>query len=126
MRYEAEAATRWLASVASDHPGFSGSGFVDYANVSGSYVEWQVTVPAAGPVTLAVRYANGTGDGRPMDLSVGGVRVRAGWPFPATGGWAVWVTQSVTVTVGAGTTRIRLAVTTGNGGPNVDYLEVRA
>src|SRR5262249_49655932 len=40
--FEAENATLSQATVATNHPGFTGTGFVDYNNVAGSYVEWTV------------------------------------------------------------------------------------
>ncbi|HEU4424737.1 MAG TPA: CBM35 domain-containing protein, partial [Pilimelia sp.] len=60
VRYEAETATISQGTVSTQHAGFSGTGFVDYTNVAGSYVEWTVTAAAAGEATLTLRYANGT------------------------------------------------------------------
>jgi hypothetical protein len=39
IRYEVEDATISQGTVATNHLGYSGTGFVDYANVVGSYVE---------------------------------------------------------------------------------------
>ncbi|MET8454155.1 chemotaxis protein, partial [Streptomyces sp. NPDC005209] len=38
--YQAESATLSQGTVATNHTGFTGSGFVDYTNVAGSYVEF--------------------------------------------------------------------------------------
>ncbi|WP_163568899.1 carbohydrate-binding protein [Fodinicola feengrottensis] len=46
--YEAENATIVQGTVANNHTGFTGTGFVDYTNVTGSYVEFHVSVAAAG------------------------------------------------------------------------------
>ncbi len=88
--YEAENATLSQATVATNHTGFSGTGFVDYTNVAGSFVEWtNVTAAAAGNVTLTFRYANGTTVNRPMAVSVnGGSPVTVN--FNGTGSWNTW------------------------------------
>ncbi|WP_405145167.1 glycosyl hydrolase family 8 [Sphaerisporangium sp. NBC_01403] len=123
-RYEAEAATISQGSVAADHSGYSGSGFVDYTNVSGSYVQWSVNAPTAGSAGLVVRYANGTAVNRPMDISVNGTVVAAAKAFAGTGSWDTWADGTVTATLNAGANTIRATATTANGGPNVDYLTV--
>ena len=46
--YEAESATISQGTVATNHPGFTGTGFVDYSNVAGSYVEFSVPAAQAG------------------------------------------------------------------------------
>ncbi len=63
--------------VESNHSRFSGTGFVNHDNVTGSFVEWTVPASTAGLATLALLYANGTTLNRPMDLIVnGGPNVR--------------------------------------------------
>src|SRR4051794_22073095 len=57
--YEAESATLSQAVVATNHPGFTGTGFVDYNAVSGSYIEWTVPAANAGTFSVTIRYANG-------------------------------------------------------------------
>jgi Carbohydrate binding module (family 35) len=122
-RYEAETATIFDGTVDSDHTGFSGTGFVNYANEVGSYVQWTVSAAQAGTVTLGFRYANGTTVNRPMAVSANGA-APAAVDFPGTGSWDTWVTAAVTVPLAAGTNTIRATSTTTNGGPNVDYLDV--
>jgi hexosaminidase len=123
-RLEAEDAQISQGVVASNHTGFSGTGFVDYNNVVGSSVTWTVNVASAGAVTLTFRFANGTTTSRPMDVSVNGTVVAAGVGFGGTGNWDTWANKTVTVNLGAGTNTIRATATTANGGPNVDYLAV--
>jgi hypothetical protein len=105
-------------------PGFSGTGFVNYDNVVGSYVQWTVNAAQAGSATLAFRFANGSTAGRPMDISVNGALAVDEFAFPPTGAWSTWRTATVTVTVNAGTNVIRATATSAGGGPNVDYLEM--
>ncbi|GAA1531861.1 carbohydrate-binding protein [Dactylosporangium maewongense] len=125
VRYEAEKATISQGTVATNHTGYSGTGFVDYTNVAGSYVQWSVTAPAAGTATLTFRVANGTTANRPMDIAVNGTVVAAGVAFNPTASWDTWQDVTVTVPVTAGTNTVRATATTANGGPNVDYLSIR-
>jgi polygalacturonase len=124
-RYEAENATISAGVVESNHAGFSGTGFVNYDNAVGSFVEFTVNAAAAGSATLAFRFANGTTTDRPMTITVNGTAVATGLSFAGTGAWTTWQTRTVAVTLAAGTNRIRATATTANGGPNLDYLEVR-
>jgi unsaturated rhamnogalacturonyl hydrolase len=121
-RYEAEDAVISQGTVASDHTGYTGTGFVDYTNVSGSYVEFTVDAAQAGSTTLAFRFANGTTANRPMDISVNGTTVAAGVAFPGTGAWTSWQSKSVTADLAAGGNVVRATATTANGGPNLDSL----
>jgi glucose/arabinose dehydrogenase len=123
-RYEAENATISQGTVASNHTGFSGSGFVDYTNITGSYVEWTVSAANAGTATIVLRYANGTTVDRPMDIAVNGSVVAAAVSFPPTANWDTWANKTITAQVPAGSVKIRATATTANGGPNADYLDV--
>ena len=122
--YEAENATLSQAAVATNHTGYTGTGFVDYTNVTGSYVQFSVTAATAGNATLDLRFANGTTTNRPMDISVNGTVRSAGLAFAGTGSWDTWQTKTVTVPVTAGTNTIRAAATTAAGGPNLDSVSV--
>jgi unsaturated rhamnogalacturonyl hydrolase len=123
-RYEAESATIFHGTVAADHTGYTGSGFVDFTNETGSYVEFSLTAAAAGPATLTFRYANGTTADRPADIAVNGGTVSAGLSFPGTGSWTTWQTASATASLSAGTNTVRVTATTANGGANLDSLTV--
>jgi chitin-binding protein len=123
-RYEAENATIYHGQVESDHAGFSGTGFVNYDNEVGSYVQWTVNAATAGTYTARFRHANGTTTNRPMDIAVNGALAADELAFPGTGDWASWQTVGVTVPLVAGSNTIRATATTANGGPNVDYLEL--
>jgi hypothetical protein len=122
--YQAESATISQGTVATNHTGYTGTGFVDYTNVTGSYVEFSVTSGAAGTATVTFRFANGTTVNRPMDVAVNGTVVSAGVPFVSTGTWDTWQTATVTVPVSAGTNTVRATATTSNGGPNLDAITV--
>jgi alpha-galactosidase len=123
-QYEAEAGLISQGAVESNHAGFTGSGFVNYDNVIGSFVEFTVNVSQAGPTTLRLRFANGTTVNRPMDIAVNGTTAVANQAFAGTGDWANWVTVSTTVSLVAGNNTIRATATTVNGGPNLDNILV--
>jgi hypothetical protein len=125
-RFEAESATISQGVVESNHTGFTGTGFVNLDNVTGSYVQWSVPAPAAGTATLTIRYANGTTTARPMDISVNGVLVADNLSFIPTPAWDDWDTRTViNVPVNAGTNLIRATSASSAGGPNLDHLEVQ-
>ncbi|MGW7369633.1 cellulase family glycosylhydrolase, partial [Streptomyces sp. NPDC054841] len=101
-----------------------GTGFVNYTNVAGSYVEWTVDAAQAGSAALTLRYANGTTANRAMDITVNGAVVAHDKAFGGTGAWTSWSTTSVTARLKAGANTIRATATTAGGGPNVDHLAV--
>jgi uncharacterized delta-60 repeat protein len=122
---EAEAATVSGASVASNYPGYTGAGFVDFVHAGGDFVEWSVDVATSGTYALDIRYANGGTADRPLELRVDGTVLAPRLGFGPTGAWANWrtVTQSVLLTSGRHTVRVTAV---GLNGPNVDSLIVRA
>ncbi|MGO1056552.1 cellulase family glycosylhydrolase [Crossiella sp. CA198] len=121
--YQAETATISNGVVESNHAGFTGAGFVNYDNETGSYVEFTVNAATAGPATLIFRYANGTTANRPLNITVNGTAAVSGLAFPGTGAWTTWRTATASVTLTAGANKIRGTATTANGGPNLDRLD---
>ncbi|GAA4256261.1 PQQ-dependent sugar dehydrogenase [Dactylosporangium darangshiense] len=122
--YQAETATVSQGAVASNHTGYTGTGFVDYTNIAGSYVEFSVSAAATGTAQLTFRYANGTTVNRPMDITVNGNSAALNLSFGATADWDTWADQTISVTLNAGTNTVRATATTANGGPNLDRLRV--
>lgn len=122
--YQAENATIYNAVISNEHSGYTGTGFVDYNNVTGSYVEWTVNVASSGTYTLTFRYANGTTTNRPLDIYVNGSKVISNLAFNGTGAWATWSTQTANVSLNSGSNKIRATATTSNGGPNMDKLDI--
>ncbi|HZM75991.1 MAG TPA: glycoside hydrolase family 88 protein [Candidatus Limnocylindrales bacterium] len=118
--YEAESAVISQGVVESNHAGFSGTGFVNYDNVVGSYVEWTVNAPSDGSYALTIRYANGTTANRPM--SINGQTAN----FPGTGAWSTWAEVTITINLITGANQIRATATTVDGGPNVDNIAIDA
>jgi hypothetical protein len=122
--YQAENATIVQGVVESNHLNFTGTGFVNYDNASGAYVEFAVVPQTAGSTTLTFRYANGSTTNRPMSISVNGTVVNSSLAFNGTGNWDTWADASVTATLNSGTNLVRATATTANGGPNLDRLRL--
>jgi hypothetical protein len=119
---QAEDAVLFGALARTNQTGYTGTGFVDYINASGDYIEWTATMPAAASRTLTFRYAS-TGAPRLLEIKVNGTVVNTGLAFPNTGGANIWTTLTTTATLPAGTVTIR-ATATGTSGPNMDYLRI--
>ncbi len=106
--------------VASNHAGFTGTGFADFGG-NGSYIQWaHIHAPTAGNYVLSFRYANGA-SGRPCEVRVNGVST-GNLAFAATGSWTNWAVENKTVTLQAGNNTLRVAAVTMAGGPNVDKM----
>ncbi|MGH9839982.1 MAG: DUF4394 domain-containing protein [Blastocatellia bacterium] len=107
------------------HAGFTGTGFVDYAdNVAGGFTEF--SVGQTGARMLIFRYGNGSMVNRTCALTVNGTAVGT-LSFPPTGAWPTWQTVSIQVNLGtaAGNKAVRLTSTTTAGGPNLDKLDIQ-
>ncbi|MFJ8039564.1 glycosyl hydrolase family 8 [Kitasatospora sp. NPDC096147] len=122
-RYEAESAALSQGVVEANHANYSGTGFVNGDNVTGSWVEFTVNAAAAGAADLTVRYSNGTTTARPADLAVNGTVVSAARAFNSTGNWDTWADSKLSVQLKAGANKVRLTSTSANGLANVDYLD---
>lgn len=122
--FQAEDATLSNASFSDIHTGYTGTGFVDYANQVGSYVEWDVTVLSAGSYEVDLRFANGSSANRTMEIDINGSTELSSVDFNATGAWNSWSTQTFTVSLAAGANTIRATALTTDGGPNVDKITV--
>jgi glucose/arabinose dehydrogenase/phosphatidylethanolamine-binding protein (PEBP) family uncharacterized protein len=121
--YQSETGTISQGVIESNHAGFTGTGFVNYDNVVGSYVEYTVNAAQAGSHSLVFRYANGTAVDRPLNVTVDGTQSTA-VSFPSTTVWTTWREVTTTVTLKAGANKVRGTATTANGGPNADRLTV--
>jgi hypothetical protein len=119
--YEAEQGVLKGAVVATNQPGYTGTGFVHYINASGDFIEWTINVPAAGSFLLKFRYANGGTTNRPLKLQINATIVATSFAFAPTGGWATWSLSSSAANLIAGANKIRLT-TIGSNGPNIDNL----
>jgi hypothetical protein len=124
--YQAETASlSGGASVATDHAGYTGSGFVGGytdGNKPNATTTFSVSVTSAGVRAVTIRYANGTGSTRTMSLSVNGASVRQ-LSLPATANWDSWgtIVETVTLNSGANTIAIRYGAAD-SGNINLDNI----
>lgn len=122
--YEAENATLSGPSVGTQYAGYSGTGYADYNNATGDYIEFTLNANTAGVHPVAFRYANGGASDRPLSMKVNGGIVVGSLSFPATAGWTTWAytaTNLLTLTAGINTVRI---TSIGSNGANVDQMLV--
>ncbi|MEU4770106.1 GDSL-type esterase/lipase family protein [Actinosynnema sp. NPDC023794] len=123
-RYEVEAAPATCdGTIATNHTGYSGSGFCDGRNAVGAAAQFTVDAPSAGTATLSVRFANGGTGARPADLVVNGLTTQS-VSFEPAGSWDTWVTKTLSVQVNSGGNTVRLNPTGASGLPNVDHVEL--
>lgn len=120
---EAENAAYSGAIVANDHQEYTGSGYVDYQNPAGDFIEWTVEMPEAKTVMLKFRYANGNKANRPMELTLNETVLNTEFSFPSTGNWGSWVYIDTIVNMAAGVNKVRLTAN-GFSGPNMDHLAI--
>ena len=116
-------------TLATDHSGYTGHGFVGgFANV-GDSLSFTVDVPAAGDYDIDARYANSTGgDGRDTtrQLSISADGGTAGtMNLPSTGGWNNWGIATTSLNLSAGAHTITVAHTATDSG-NVNFDSVAA
>jgi hypothetical protein len=120
---EAENATYKGAAAATNHPGYSGAGFVDYRNKSNDFIEWQVKIDVPGIYNLGFAFANGNTANRPLQIAHNGMPLIV-LPFSPTFSWSSWAFSSgPSVYFMPGMHTIR-ATATGASGPNIDYLSL--
>ena len=125
--------------VASNVPGYSGSGFVDFLRPSGGFVSWDLSaaeLPEDREYLVRIRYANGGSAARTMRLEQrsastgGGVAHEYDVTFEPTGAWTDWRTKTVRVrlnAVGFDPTRLGQVISlkaVGESGPNVDWIKI--
>jgi len=122
--YEAEQATLYNAFLETIHEGYTGSGYVNYNNEYGGYIEWNVNIAKSGAYKLTFRYANASNVNRAMQISVNNSVVKEGMDFYPTGAWTTWENSSIVVNLRQGANSIRALAITAEGGPNVDYLKI--
>ena len=116
------------ACVATDHPGYTGTGFVAcYDSGFGRGATQQVFAPAAGSYTATLRYSAGP-NGPATDRTIT-VTVNGGTPqvitLPRTGSWNTWADAATTLQLNAGVNVITYSnPSTTTGWVNLDHLIV--
>lgn len=122
--YEAEDANVFGAVKTNQNNGYTGSGYADYINNTGDYVEWTVNVSQSGTYPMEIKYALASGN-RPLEIRVNGSVVVPSLAFPSTGSWTMWrYTAPFNATLLAGNNTIR-ATSIGSNGGNLDHLLIQ-
>jgi hypothetical protein len=103
------------------NPFYTGTGYVDFGG-PGSYAQYNVRRSAAGTVSIAIRYANGSAVNRPYNVLVNGVNIGQLTCTP-TGSSSTWATLSLpNVALAAGVNTIRFVVI--DAGANLDHVTI--
>lgn len=118
-----EASTPDTAStgyVQTEHAGYLGAGYWNFANETGSFATYRLNSETArDSATLAIVYANGGTADRQMAVQIGDETYTVS--FPATG-WDTWDTALVTVKIPKGNFDLTLTSKTSDGGPNIGTI----
>ena len=124
---EAENATRsGGANIATNHPGYTGTGFVDgYFNSTTALTVFTVAATSAGSATITTRYSAGNGTSTNTGFYVNGTKIK-NITFNGTGNWDTWATQTETVSLIAGNNTIGYKAETASGSSiNLDNIVVQ-
>lgn len=127
VTYQAESATLSGGAVrATDHTGYTGTGFVGgYTDGNRGNASTVFSVPAAtaGTYSVVLRYANGTSAPKTLTLAVDGATRQIS--LPATANWDSWATRTDTVTLSAGSHTLAYRFGSGDSGNvNLDAITV--
>lgn len=126
--FQAEAATlSGGATVATDHTGYTGSGFVagyTDGNKGNAATTFAVDALTAGSATVTARYANATTATMSLSLYLNGAKVRQ-ITFAPLATWDTWATSAETLTLRAGDNTIAYRFdSTDSGNINLDSVTV--
>jgi hypothetical protein len=126
--YEIEGETATLtggAAVATDHTGYSGTGFVAgyYENTTAD-TKFSINVTSGGQYTLVVRYSAGAGTSTNTALYVNGTLIQS-LTCNATTNWNTWANLNEQVSLNSGANTIEFKSTASTPACiNIDYITV--
>jgi len=122
--YEAEEGILSAGTVDNNHTGYTGDGFVNLDNQSGTYLDLTIPFPESGMWKIAIRYANGTDQNRPCEIRMDGTMVSSGFGFAPTGEWTDWAySEKLALDLEAGDHTLRITGNTSSSAPNLDHLK---
>lgn len=104
--------------------GYKADAYINLDNEQGSFVEWMVTVPAAGNYLCTFNIANGSANDRAMKIEVNNGKDYWIQPFLTTSAWTAWQERAIVLPLVEGDNIIRTTSNTAEGGPNLDYMRV--
>ncbi|ADB33101.1 glycoside hydrolase family 31 [Kribbella flavida DSM 17836] len=119
--YEAEFGSNTGTTTNTDHPGYTGTGFVDGFETAGDAVQVDTHASATGSHVIKLRYANGAPTAATRTIQVDGVNVGS-VNLPSTGNWDTWGTATLTINLTAGKRVLKVVHATG--GINLDNITV--
>jgi PelA/Pel-15E family pectate lyase len=114
----------FIAQTEAAHSGFTGEGYVDTYNKTGSYIEVEFEAPKTASYNLGVRYVHGKTDIRPAELIINNKVVNSNLDFTSTGEWTAWTTTTTMVELKAGKNTIRLSALGAQGLVNIDHISL--
>ncbi|WP_200827314.1 family 16 glycoside hydrolase [Thermomonospora echinospora] len=128
--YEAESASHsGGAKLGTDHPSYSGSGFVDGYWTEGATTQFAVQTDRDGTYHVGLRYSNGPNPApgtKSLSVYVNGTKVRQ-VPLPSTETWDQWATRIEPLTLKEGVNTIAYKYDSGDkGNVNLDSITVAA
>ena len=109
-------------STETNHDGYTGSGFIDLENESGSNISIAIEASESLVCTMEVRYSHGKTDDRSMKVNVNEATQVETLDFTPTASFDDWSTVSFEVTLARGNNIIEWVALTSNGGPNLDKV----
>lgn len=116
--------TNNAGTIDSNHPNYTGAGFINSNNEIGASVNWTINFPKVGIYKITFRYA--ATSARPGTLKINGKNIGT-IPFASTGAWDTWDFSSLNYTVSeAGAVPVSVISTKAEGLPNIDYLSIQS
>ena len=114
------------AEAASEHDGFTGTGFANFERFKGASVEVTATLEKAGSYAMVIRFANGSFEHRPLQILVNGKVAVERLVFKGTEDemWDLYRTISTDkIAFNAGKNTIKF-VCIDEDGPNLDNVTI--
>lgn len=112
--------------VRKDHAGYEGDSYMDAGGQDG-WLRLDYLTFAPGTYRMSIRYANGSGNGRPVTIRFNDDdETEFQMTFPPTGRWSNWQTVTREISPRYGIRNLTIEVDTTQGGPNIDAIELNA
>jgi unsaturated rhamnogalacturonyl hydrolase len=121
---EAETGFISQGSVDTNIPGYTGTGFVNLANQTGTYLELTFSLPKTGTWNQYIRYVNGSSNNRPCQIRMDGQIVKDSYNFLPTGDWTIWkYSEPICICLASGIHTLRITGSTSESAPNIDHVK---
>ncbi|WP_372661917.1 glycoside hydrolase family 9 protein [Cohnella sp.] len=110
--------------VNTNHPGYTGSGFLDGFWNFGGTATFTINVPVSGKYNVTARYGNAASNPATVSLIVNGTKIKQ-TSLPLLANWDTWGNQTETVTLNAGVNTLAYKYDNGDTGIiNLDHIRV--